>query len=101
MENKTFTGFMANELHTNDELATAFNGGFYNGYTTMDFNNLDKEVKGANALLHENLQALLKHENDLKEGKQVNVYMEWQLTKDKQSYNNVKVVRTEVTEREE
>ena len=101
--NKKFTGYMGNVLEGNDsrKIATAMNGKFYNGYTVMYMSDLIKGVEGRDKLMDANLNALLKHKNSLKSGKQVNVHLEWQLTDDEMEYKNVSVVRVEETEIEE
>ena len=95
-----FTGYMGNVLEGNNnrKIATAMNGNFYNGYTVMYMSDLIKGVEGRDKLMDANLNELLKHKKSLKSGKQVNVYLEWQLTDDEMEYKNVSVVRVEEVE---
>lgn len=101
MENKTYKGYLANELFSGNKLATAREGQYYNGYTDMDFIHLDENVEGSNLLLHENLHAIIKHKKELEEGKRVNVHLEWELTEDRRDYKSVKVLNVEVTDKED
>jgi hypothetical protein len=101
MENKTYKGYLANEIVSGTKIATAREGEFFNGYTVMHMVDLNENVEGSTPLLHENLQTLVKYKNELKEGKRVNVHLEWELTEDGYDYTNVKVLRVDVEEQVE
>lgn len=93
---KTFKGFLANRIGNKSEMWTAREGKFFEGFTVMDISDLHSKVEGNDLLLHENLHALIKHKSDLKDGKRVNVHLEWELTEDRTEYQNVKVLKVEV-----
>lgn len=97
MTEKTNTGFLANRKW-GKRLATAMGGRYTDGYTEMYFSDLQKGVEGADKLLDANLQAILAHREDLKAGKRVDVYLEWELTEDHRDYEDARVLRVEVGE---
>lgn len=100
----TYEGFYANELfhnstHNVDEIATALNGQFHNGYTAMRLWSLNESVEGSNIVLDVVLKELVKHKNELLKGKQVNVYVNWTLSEDRREYTSCNFIKTEIVER--
>ena len=103
MDNLKGKGFFGNELYKGKygyEVATAMGGRFYEGYTTIRFEHLHEGVEGKDLVLDVVLKELIKEENKqaLLDGKQVNVYVEWVLTKDHMDYESATYIKTEIVE---
>ena len=98
-----YHGYFGNEIFegkSGREIATAREGNWFNGYTSMRFDNLHEGVEGRDLLIDAVLKELVNHKQALLDGKQVNVYLEWELTQDGMQYTNVKHVKTEYVESE-
>ncbi len=96
-----YKGFYGNEIiegKYGKEIATSREGNWFNGYTTMRFENLHEGVEGRDLLLDVVLKELVNHKQALLDGKQVNVYLDWELTQDGMEYKNAKLVKTEYVE---
>lgn len=93
-----YNGFLANTVSGEKKIATAREGKFFNGYTTMNLYDLNEGVEGKDALLDANLKELVKHKESLKSGKRVDIHLEWELSEDKSKYLNVHVLKVEVVE---
>ena len=99
-----YKGFYSNELFENtskgtEEIATALNGQFHNGYTVMKLWDLDESVEGSDMVLDVVLKELVNHKQSLKDGKVVNVYVEWTLSNDRTKYTSCNFIKTEVIEK--
>lgn len=102
MERTTYEGFYANELFDSngvEKIATARNGEFYNGYTEMRMTSLVEGVEGANLVLDIVMKELVKHKEALREGRQVNVYVNWTLSEDRTEYTSCNLIKTEYGEK--
>lgn len=97
MSNSKHTGFLGNIVH-GEKLDTAWGARFYEGFTTMRFDNLDEQVEGYDMVLDKNLKALLPYKDALSEGKRVDVHLEWELTEDRMDYKSAEVLKVEVNE---
>lgn len=68
--------FYDNEYNAErEELATAEGGRWYNGYTTMDFNNLVEGIEGSNIIYDVVLKKLVGFKEELLKGDVVRVYV--------------------------
>ena len=94
-------GFLGNELYKGkygNEIATAFGGRFYEGFTTLRFSDLHEGVEGKDLLYDVMLKELVNHKQALLDGKQVNIHLEWELTQDRMDYASAKFIKTEIVE---
>lgn len=98
----TYQGFYANELFVSkdiEKIATAMNGKFFNGFTEMRMMSLVEGVEGSNLVLDVVLKELVNHKEALREGKQVNVYVNWTLSEDRSEYTSCNFIKTEYGEK--
>lgn len=96
-----YEGFVSTYLDKErEELHTARDNKFYYGYTTMPLYRLDENTEGANEILTATLREVYKNIERVKEGKQVDVYLEWELDEGTKVYipSSVKLQRVEITE---
>lgn len=102
MTSKKFNGFLANKAIKREgkpsEIHTARDAKYHEGFTGMLMSDLQQGVEGNDALLDANLKALLPFKKDLKDGKRIDIYLEWQLTEDRMNYENVKVVEVRIND---
>lgn len=96
----TYTGFFRNRASMKGkEIWTAREGKFYEGHTSMRTSELVEGVEGNSLVLDENLKALLPYKEELKAGKSVDVYVEWELNDDHSDYVRAETLKVEVNEK--
>lgn len=99
-DGNVYEGFYSNEAYGDfghQTIATAMNGKFENGHTTMRSYNLTKDVEGANLVLDTVLKALYKEREAVLNGYTVDIYVKWTLSKDRSEYTSCEYVKTVIT----
>lgn len=98
---KKYEGFVSTYLdEQHQELQTARDNKFYYGYTTMPIDRLNENTEGANEILTVTLREVYKNIDKVKEGKQVDVYLEWELDEKTKVYipSSVKLQKVDIVE---
>lgn len=96
-EENWFESFISNYYsEREDAIHTAMKNEFYNGHRSLPFDDLVEGVVGINLLMTKNLTALIGYEDELKAGKQVDVYVRYVVDKERSEHVKVDVLRVEV-----
>lgn len=95
IEIKTHTGMVANKLEDNTLVTGGLDGSFMT-FTHMDYGNLTVDVEGKDIVYDAVLKALLKHKQDLEEGKTVTVHVEWDVLADYTKYISCNVLKVDI-----
>ena len=103
------SGFYSNKVIKNpdngiEEIATSLNGQFDKDCTVMRLWDLHERAKNSDIAMVDSydivmrvvLKQLVKHEEALREGKVVDVYVEWTLSEDQSEYTSCKFIKNEV-----
>ena len=96
-----YSGFYNSYMYTTnngtEKIATAINGKHFEGFTELRIHDLHNGTEGATLVLDVVLKELVKYKKALKEGREVDVYVEWTLSKDRTEYTSCKHIKTEVS----
>ena len=89
------SGFYANELHGN-EIWTSFNGKFDEYFREMDIRDLRTVGEGFTPVYTVVLKLLAAYERDLRDGRRVDIYVNWDRDDVTDEYSNIRVERVEL-----
>jgi len=92
---KTHTGMLVSHLSKDgNKIYTSYlDGTFHGGYTTMWLSSLHKGVEGKDLVYDVALKELVNYKQDLKDGKDVAIHVEWDIKDDYSEYIACRILK--------
>lgn len=92
----SMSGFYANKLYDDRMVWTSFNGDFDSGFTEIDIRNLSNVQEGKTPVYTVFLKVLASYTKELRDGKRVDIYVDWDRDDETDEYSNIHVTKVEV-----
>lgn len=89
-------GFYGNKLVGGTVVYTAYEGEFNLGFREMEFRNLRPDIEGIHDVLTVVLRELYSYRQELKDGKQIDVYVDWDYNEETDEYSNIELKKVAV-----
>lgn len=93
---KTHQGKITNHLVGDKIYSSNLVGDLYGGHTTMSLHSLNPNVEGKDLVFDVMLKELVNHKQDIKDGKDVTIHIEWDIKDDYSEYIACRVLSVEI-----